>query len=92
MKSLPGPDVKLDDGIFEVMLVRAPDNIFEFNLIAPAILDRRIKSDNVICFKCSKITFESDEPIPWNLDGEFGGLTDRADIDNIHEGQRDFRF
>lgn len=85
MKAIPGPDVALDDGIFEVMLVRAPDNIFEFNLIAPAILDRRIKSDNVICFKCSHITIESDEPIPWNLDGEFGGLVDRAVIDNIHE-------
>ena len=85
MKAIPGPDVKLDDGIFEVMLVRSPDNIFEFNMIAPAILDRRIKSENVICFKCSHISIESDEPIPWNLDGEFGGLVDRAVIDNIHE-------
>lgn len=85
MKALPGPDVKLDDGVFEVMLVKAPDNIFEFNLIAPAILDRRIRSDNVICFKCSKITIESDEPISWNLDGEFGGMVDRAEIENVHE-------
>ena len=85
LKALPGPDVKLDDGVFEVMLVRAPDNILEFNLIAPAILDRRIKSENVICFKCSKLTIESDEPIAWNLDGEFGGLVDHADIENVHE-------
>lgn len=85
IKALPGPDVKLDDGVFEVMLVRAPDNILEFNMIAPAILDRRIRSDNVICFKCSKITIESDEPIPWNLDGEFGGITDNVTIINEHE-------
>lgn len=85
MKAIPGPDVKLDDGIFEVMLVRSPDKISGFNLIAPAILDRRIKSDNVICFKCSKLTIESDEPISWNLDGEFGGMVDRAEIENIHE-------
>ena len=85
MKVIPGPDVKLDDGIFEVMLVRSPDNIIEFNLIAPAILDRRIRSENVICFKCSSLTIESDEPIPWNLDGEFGGLVDKAHIENIHE-------
>lgn len=85
LKSLPGPDVKLDDGLFEVMLVRSPDNILDFNLIAPAILDRRIKSDNVICFKCSHLMIESDEPIPWNLDGEFGGMVDRAEISNIHE-------
>ena len=85
MKVIPGPDVKLDDGMFEVMLVRSPDNIFDFNLIAPAILDRRIRSENVICFKCSHLVIESDEPIPWNLDGEFGGLVDRAQIENIHE-------
>ena len=85
MKGITGPDVKLDDGIFEVMLVKSPDNIIELNLMGPAILDRRIKSDNVICLKCSCISFESDEPIPWNLDGEFGGMEDRAQIVNMHE-------
>ncbi|MCR5686585.1 MAG: diacylglycerol kinase family lipid kinase [Lachnospiraceae bacterium] len=85
MRAIPGPDVKLDDGIFEVMLVRAPDNIFEFNSIAPAILDRKRNSENVLCFKCSSLTVESDEPIPWNLDGEFGGMTGMAQITNIRE-------
>lgn len=85
IRALPGPDVKLDDGVFEVMLVRSPDNILEFNMIAPAILDRRIKSDNVICFKCSSVSISSDEPIAWNLDGEFGGMTDTVRIDNVHE-------
>ena len=85
MKGITGPDVKLDDGIFEVTLVRSPDNLIELNLMGPAILDRRIKSDNVLRFKCSEISFESDEPIPWNLDGEFGGMEDRAEIVNIHE-------
>ncbi len=85
MKAIPGPDVKLDDGIFEVMLIRSPDNIFDFNMIPPAILDRRVRSENVICFKCSRLLVESDEPIPWNLDGEFGGMVDHAEIENIHE-------
>ncbi|MCR5474440.1 MAG: diacylglycerol kinase family lipid kinase [Lachnospiraceae bacterium] len=85
MKAIPGPDVELDDGIFEVMLIREPDSILDYNLIGPAILDRRIRSDNVICFKCSRLSFESDEPIPWNLDGEFGGMADRAEIINMHE-------
>ena len=85
MKRLTGPDVKLNDGIFEVMLVKSPDNIFELNLMGPAILDRRVRSDNVICFKCSQISFESDEPIPWNLDGEFGGNADHVNIKNMHE-------
>ena len=85
IKGITGPDVKLDDGVFEVMLIRAPENILEYNLIPPAILDRRIRSDNVICFKCSKLSVTSDEPIPWNFDGEYGGRVDTAEIENIHE-------
>ena len=85
IKGITGPDVKLDDGVFEVMLVREPDNILEYNLIPPAILDRRVRSENVICFKCSRLTIQSDEPIPWNFDGEFGGRVDTAEIENIHE-------
>ncbi|MBO4904939.1 MAG: YegS/Rv2252/BmrU family lipid kinase [Lachnospiraceae bacterium] len=85
IKGITGPDVKLDDGVFEVLLVRAPDNLLELNLIPPAILDRRIRSDNVISFRCSNMTIESDEPISWTLDGEFGGQVDRAVIENMHE-------
>lgn len=86
IKRITGPDVKLDDGLFEVLLVRAPGSLIDLNLIPPAILDRRIKSDCVISFKCSKIMIESDEPISWTLDGEFGGCVDRAEIVNVREG------
>ena len=85
IKGITGPDVKLDDGVFEVMLVRSPESLFEFNMIGPAILDRRIRSENVICFKCSNIKIESDEPIAWTLDGEFGGMSDVTIIENMHE-------
>ncbi len=84
MKGITGPDVMLDDGLFEVTLVKSPDNLFELNRIGPALLDRRVGSDNVLRFKCSSMTVESDEPIPWNLDGEFGGMADNAQIENIH--------
>lgn len=86
IKGITGPDVKLDDGLFEVLLVKAPNSLMDLNLIPPAILDRRIKSDCVISFKCSKIEIESDEPISWTLDGEFGGRVDKACIMNINQG------
>ena len=86
IKGIAGPDVKLDDGLFEVLLVKAPESIIDLNLIPPAILDRRIKSDCVISFKCSSLKVESDEPISWTLDGEFGGCVDEAVISNINKG------
>lgn len=83
MSVLPGPDVDLQDGLFEVLLIRQPDNILEFNSIPVAMLDRNIHSDCVITIKCSYIHIESDEPIPWTLDGEFGGSVRKAEITNL---------
>jgi len=83
--ALTGPDVELDDGLFEVLLIREPDNILEFNTIAPAILDRKIKSDCVYTFRCSSIFIQSDEPISWTLDGEYGGTVSKAEILDLHE-------
>lgn len=85
MKALTGPNVELNDGLFEVLLVREPENVIELNSIAPAILDRRLKSDCVITFKCSKISIQSDEPIPWTLDGEFGGNVNNVNIVNMNQ-------
>lgn len=82
---LPGHDVDLQDGLFEVLLVKAPESVIELNAIAPAILDPRIKSNCVIRFKCSEITFTTDEPIAWTLDGEFGGNVDNVSIVNLNE-------
>lgn len=85
LKALPGPDVDLSDGLFEVLLVKAPESVHELNMIAPAILDRKIKSDCVITFKCSTLDIYSDEPFSWTLDGEFGGNVNKIRIENLHE-------
>ena len=83
MKALPGPNVELNDGLFEVLLVKEPENVIELNSIPPAILDRRLKSDCVVTFKCSSMSIMSDEPIPWTLDGEFGGNVNNVQISNL---------
>lgn len=85
LHSLPGPDVELDDGLFEVLLIKEPNNVIELNSIAPAIFDRRIKSDCVITFRCASITVRADEPISWTLDGEYGGTVAEARICDLHE-------
>ena len=36
-------------------------------------------------YEVLRIMIESDEPIAWTLDGEFGGMVDRAEIENMHE-------
>lgn len=85
IKALTGPNVELNDGLFEVLLIKEPGNVIELNSIPPAIIDRRLKSDCVITFKCSHISIMSDEPISWTLDGEFGGSVNNVQIDILSD-------
>lgn len=85
MRALTGPNVELNDGLFEVLLIKEPESVIELNSIPPAILDRRLKSDCVITFKCSSMSIKSDEPISWTLDGEFGGCVNKVQIDNLNK-------
>lgn len=73
--------VKLDDGLFEVMLVKTPRTPEEFTSILNALV-KKMPDGNVIGFQSSEIVFECDEPVAWTLDGEFGGDTAMARIRN----------
>jgi len=72
-KRITGKYVELDDGEFEVTLIKKPSNPLEINTILAALINRNINTDYMYCFKTREITFESEEAIPWTTDGEFGG-------------------
>lgn len=65
----------LDDGIFEVTLVRKPDNIFDLDRTALSLLKNDTEHKNILYFRTSKlvITNLDDEPFSWTRDGEYGG-------------------
>ncbi|MDD6810484.1 MAG: YegS/Rv2252/BmrU family lipid kinase [Lachnospiraceae bacterium] len=81
-KGLTGRNVELNDGLFEVTLIRRPSNALELNNIVTALVDRKIHSESIHCFKTSHITIESEQPMAWTLDGEFGGEHNLAVIQN----------
>ena len=81
-KRITGKYVELDDGVFEVTLIKVPKNPVELNTIAAALLMRDIDTDLMYCFKTDKVTFESTQDIPWTLDGEFGGNHKQVLIEN----------
>ena len=72
-KNITGKNVELDDGVFEVTLIKKPGNVIELNQIMAALVGGNIDAECMYCFKTAHITFESSEPIAWTLDGEFGG-------------------
>lgn len=83
---ITGKDVDLNDGLFEVMLIKMPYNMIELNLILTSILGRKIHSDYMQCFKTDHIRVEASEEVAWTLDGEFGGKHKAVTIRNEHQG------
>jgi diacylglycerol kinase family enzyme len=75
--------VVLDDGLFEVLLVRMPHSLLELQEIIGALLTGE-QSDRVICFQSPRVVIQSTQDIPWTLDGENGGRRSVADIRCIH--------
>lgn len=79
---LTGKTVDLNDGYFEVCLIKRPRNINELNKIILAILDDKFESEYLQCFKAQSITFKCQIDVPWTIDGEFGGKHKQVDIKN----------
>ena len=84
-KKITGDNVKLDDGVFEVTLIRRPGNPVELNTIMAAMVNRNIDTDLMECFTASELQIESTEEIAWTLDGEFGGRHSRVEIRNYKQ-------
>lgn len=81
-RGITGKDILLDDGLFEVTLIRKPSNPIDLNNIIVALVDKRVKSEYIYTFKTSRLTVESEEAVSWTVDGEFGGEHTKAVIEN----------
>lgn len=70
-------DFLLDDGQFEVTLIKKPSNVLQLQKIIHSLLNIKEEIDKsyIKFFRTDKIKFTalSDEPITWTLDGEYGG-------------------
>ncbi len=81
-KNITGKKILLDDGVFEVTLVRKPQNPKDLIIISDAIDKRDADNGLIISFKVKRILFSSTDAVAWTLDGEFGGECMKADIAN----------
>lgn len=81
-KNNTNKNVVLDDGLFEVTLIKKPKNPIELQTIIASLLIAEFDSKYMYAFKAEEIVFEAEEEIPWTLDGEFGGNRKSAKIVN----------
>ncbi|MCL1882071.1 MAG: YegS/Rv2252/BmrU family lipid kinase [Oscillospiraceae bacterium] len=78
--------VQLDDGKFELILVKNPNNPILLSKIMMDLSAQKFHSDYVIFERVSnvKITSEEGQNIAWCLDGESGGVHKNVEISNLH--------
>ena len=72
-KSITGKKVKLDDGVFEVTLIKRPKNALELQAILTSLVSAETDERYMHVFQTNSLTICAEEEIPWTLDGEFGG-------------------
>lgn len=76
--------VKLNDGLFEVLLIRNPDNILKLQPLVDGILKKDLSKEGMEFFHTSKITVIGGEGVSWTLDGEYAEGKEEIEITNIH--------
>ncbi len=72
-KNITGKNVKLDDGMFEVTLIKMPKNPIELNEIIRSLTNLIDDTELIYTFKTDRLMVKSLEKISWTLDGEYGG-------------------
>lgn len=76
--------VKLNDGKFEVLLIRNPDNILKLQPIIDGILKRDLDRPGIEFFTAKSITVTGGDGLSWTLDGEYARGEDTVEIKNLH--------
>ena len=77
-------DVSLSDGMFEIVLVKMPTNIADFNNMATNLLAQNLEVDNIFFLHSKKVKFTFSEEVAWTRDGENGGTLKSVEVENCH--------
>lgn len=85
MMGVTPEEVEMDDGLFEVLLVRQPANPMQLQGIMNMLLVQDMSSELLVHFKTGKVQFEVQDEMPWTLDGEFGGAPYKVQIENCKQ-------
>ncbi len=84
-KTMKAFQAELNDGLFEVILVKKPKTLFELQDLGARLVTQDLNTELIKLFRTSRVKFECERPVSWTLDGEFGGAIKTADISVMKE-------
>ncbi len=76
--------VDLNDGLFELLLVKEIKSALDVNKIVAGAATSDFSSDAFEYIKCKEAKFIMDDPIPWSLDGEKAEGAHIVNVSNLH--------
>ena len=75
--------VKLNDGKFEVLLIKNPTSILQFQSIVDGILRKDLERDGIEFFHAHEVTVTGGADVAWTLDGEYAEGKDTVTLTNM---------
>ena len=72
--------VHVNDGVFEILLIRKPENLLALTETLTQLLNHKYKFERIIFTHTDNVTLTSYLPLDWTLDGEYAGATKVAEI------------
>lgn len=75
----------LDDGLFELALVRSPKSINDMRQILSALINRNYSGKFIRLLPTSHAKFTFNEPVSWTRDGEDGGTYTEIAFRNLNK-------
>lgn len=75
-------DFKINDGIFEIILIKKPKNFRGMLKIAISILRKKYDQKNIFYMKSKHMKMDFEKTVDWTIDGEFGEKTKEVVIEN----------
>lgn len=82
--TLPPEQVDMGDGVFEVMLVRAPRTLNELTECIQAVQNQKYNCAMITFRPARQVTIYCDPYLAWSLDGEKADGYTRIQVDNLH--------
>ena len=80
--------VDLSDGRHEVVLIRKPSRMREFNDVIRAVISGKYDSPLIEVFSAKSVTFACEDKMDWSLDGEHKITSEPVKITNIPQAVR----
>lgn len=74
--------VVLDDGKFELLLIPNPHTAIDLQNLVVALLNQEYDNEGLVFRHVSSIHLETEEDLPWSLDGEYAPSLPAVDIVN----------